>query len=136
MKVLIDTPVWSLALRKKVINDNEQWVVEELAKLIENFEVTILGAIRQEVLSGISDDAKFQKLKKRLEIFEDAPVNQRDYENAAQYSNICRKKGIQGSAVDFLICTVAARDNLPIFTLDKDFDYYAQYLPIKIYQPK
>lgn len=59
MKVLIDTPVWSLALRKKVINDNEQWVVKELAKLIENFEVAILGAIRQEVLSGISDDAKF-----------------------------------------------------------------------------
>lgn len=66
MKVLIDTPVWSLALRKKVINDNEQWVAKELAKLIENFEVAILGAIRQEVLSGISDDAKFQKLKKRL----------------------------------------------------------------------
>ena len=64
--VLVDTPVWSLALRKKILTEDDQHVVAQLASLVENLDVLIIGAIRQEVLSGISDEIRFQKLKKKL----------------------------------------------------------------------
>jgi predicted nucleic acid-binding protein len=46
---------------------------------------------------------------------------------------MCRKKGIQGSHIDFLICAVAELHEMSIFTLDKDFIRYATVLPIKLY---
>nr|AGS54022.1 PilT-like protein [uncultured bacterium contig00204]AGS54417.1 hypothetical protein [uncultured bacterium contig00180] len=52
---------------------------------------------------------------------------------AAEYSNICRKNGIQGSPTDFLLCAIACRYNMEIFTEDKDFLNYKKYLPIKLF---
>ena len=57
MKVIIDTPVWSLALRKKGNNENSV-VISNLIYLIRNAQVKMIGLIRQEVLSGISDKNK------------------------------------------------------------------------------
>ncbi len=57
-----------------------------------------------------------------------------DYEFAAEYSNICRREGIQGSHVDFLICAVASRLKMAIYTSDQDFTFYSQHLPISLYR--
>jgi predicted nucleic acid-binding protein len=51
---------------------------------------------------------------------------------AAEYSNMCRRNGIQGSNTDFLICAVAIRNNFEIFTMDDDFNQYKKYIPIKL----
>ncbi len=133
MKVLVDTPIWSLAFRKSIKTPQEQDIINTLITLLENSNVVIMGVVRQEVLSGISDNAKFDKLKKRLAVFDDIIITTADHEKAAEYSNLCRKKGIQGSLVDFLICAVATRLNIPIFSLDKDFGYYAKHLPIMLF---
>jgi predicted nucleic acid-binding protein len=133
MKVLVDTSVWSAALRRKAINDEERAVVAKLQELIESLQVVVIGPVRQEILSGIADDKQFELLKTRLAAFEDLLVATGDYEKAAFFYNICRVNGIQGSHVDFLICAVAANHKLPIFTLDKDFYRYAEYLPITVY---
>ena len=53
---------------------------------------------------------------------------------AADYFNICRSHGIQGSNTDFLICATANRRNHEIFTTDKDFINFSQYLPIVLTQ--
>jgi len=58
------------------------------------------------------------------------------FEKAAEFFNICRRNGIQGSNTDFLICSVADRRNLEIFTLDKDFLDFQKYLPLKLYSPR
>jgi predicted nucleic acid-binding protein len=47
-------------------------------------------------------------------------------------SNQCRRKGVQGSTIDFLICAVAAIEELQILTTDSDFLRYAKHLPIKL----
>jgi predicted nucleic acid-binding protein len=57
-----------------------------------------------------------------------------DYELAAEFSNKCRKKGVQGSHIDFLICAVANRIDIPIFTNDKDFDRYQNIISIKLFE--
>lgn len=68
----------------------------------------------------------------KLEAFPNLEIIDDDYIIAAEFSNDCRKKGIQGSHIDFLICAVAYRYKLPIFTTDKDFVNYSKYLDIKL----
>lgn len=132
MKVLVDTPVWSLALRRKSSQENES-TKAALGSLIEDGRVAIIGPIRQELLSGIRDRAHFDRLRETLHAFPDTQVTSDDYEEAASFFNRCRAKGVQGSNTDFLICAIAARDDFPIFTTDDDFTHFAKILPITLY---
>ena len=132
MRVLIDTTIWSAALRKN--DKNEALVREQFTKLIKDGLVEIIGSVRQEVLSGIKEHSQFEKLKKHLSAFVDLPISSSDYEEAAAYYNLCKSKGIQGSGTDLLICAVATRNDLEIFTTDGDFTHYAKVLPIRLYK--
>ncbi|MDZ4165273.1 MAG: PIN domain-containing protein [Smithellaceae bacterium] len=135
MKVLVDTSVWSAALRRKekggLNNDCEQ-VILQLQALIDDALVALAGPIRQEILSGISGKAKFDTLKEKMRAFPDTEIVTTDYETAAEYFNLCRGKGVQGSHIDFLLCAVATREKFPILTLDKDFLSYSRHLPITL----
>lgn len=133
MKVLIDTSVWSLALRKKQKNEEDNRIVRELQELIRELRVVMIGPIRQELLSGISDSAKFRQLRDKLRAFDDAELNSADYEIAAEVSNTCRRKGIQGSHTDFLICSFSINNKCPVFTLDKDFDLYKRHIVLSLH---
>lgn len=130
--ILVGTCVWSIALRGSVSKD--KLIASELTQLIDNNQIKIIGAIRQELLSGYSNKQSYEKLRAKLSYFPNEPVLDVDYETAAEYSNFCRTKGIQGSHTDFLICAVATRAKLKIFTTDKDFENYSKHLPISIYK--
>ena len=131
MKVLVDTCIWSHALRSK--NPAFEVQVKILENLIADQRVLIIGAIRQEVLSGYSDLNRFETLKTKLSYFENTPILDVDYITAARFYNECRQKGVQGSHIDLLICAVAVRLSIPILTTDKDFGFYQQHLPIKLF---
>jgi predicted nucleic acid-binding protein len=134
MMVLVDTSVWSLALRRNVSVDGPE--VPELLELIRESRVQMIGPIRQEILSGIRDEAHFYNLRDHLRPFPDLELTCYDYEQAAEFFNVCRKKGVQGSDTDFLICAIAARHNIPIFTTDGDFALFQPHLPITLHQPR
>src|SRR6266567_6693381 len=131
MKVLVDTSVWSLALRRNPPADGPE--VSELIELIREARVQMIGPVRQEILSGIKNHAQFQKLRNHLRPFPDLELTPRDYETAAEFFNLCRGKGIQGSNTDFLICAIAARHKTPIFTTDGDFSLFQPHLPITLH---
>ena len=130
MKAIVDTCVWSSVLRRDKIANRE--IEKKLVALILNNDALIIGPIKQEILSGYSDKKKFEELKNKLDAFPNLEIIDDDYIIAAEFSNDCRKKGIQGSHIDFLICAVAYRYKLPIFTTDKDFLNYAKFLDIKL----
>lgn len=130
MKVIVDTSIWSLALRRKKKPSSSE--IRMLESLIENQKVCILGPIRQEILSGIKDNKQFLQLKETLSAFDDSPILTKDYELAAEYYNICRSKGVQGSNTDFLICAVSCNNRFPILTTDKDFEIFSKHLPISL----
>lgn len=132
MKVLVDTPIWSYALRTP--NKEYQNEIDQLESLIRDQRALIIGPIRQEILSGYSDLRKYKKLKEKLSFFENTPIHDIDYEFAAELCNHCRKKGVQGSHIDFLICAVAKRIDIPIFTTDKDFPNYQKAISIKLFE--
>jgi predicted nucleic acid-binding protein len=136
MKVLIDTTIWSKAFRRKRIKSEDQNIVNGLKVLINEVMDIIIGPIRQEILSGISDGNIFMELKEKLKGFIDFSIETVDYELAAEYSNTCRRNGIQGSNTDFLICAIAVRNNFEIFTEDDDFKEYKKYIPIKLFDIK
>ena len=135
MNVLVDTSVWSLALRRKPhdLSAQQQLQVQGLGELIAEGRAKLIGLIRQELLSGIRTTAQFEKLREFLHAFRDEPVGTPDYEAAARVGNDCRAKGIAVSTVDILICEVALRRNLLVYTTDPDFKNYARVLPLKFH---
>lgn len=135
--VLVDTPVWSLALRRKPgdLSPIEQTLTAELAELIRAGRAQIVGAVRQELLSGIREEERFARLRDSLRAFDEPHIDVRDYEDAAEMHNRCRTRGVAGSAIDFLICAVAQRRNWHVFTTDQDFERYGRVLGLKLHQP-
>jgi predicted nucleic acid-binding protein len=131
----VDTSVWSLALRRKArdLNDRERVVVGELTRLVKDGRAKIMGLIRQEVLSGVKTEAQFEHLRRTLSAFRDEPVDTQDHETAAKSANQCRTKGITVSAADILICAVAQRRALAIFTTDPDFSSYNRVLALTLH---
>jgi predicted nucleic acid-binding protein len=132
VKIIVDTCIWSAALRSAKQGDSE--VVEELRSLITDHRVRMIGPVRQEILSGIRDDSQFRGLSQRLASFPDLPILTEDYVTAAEYFNLCRGKGIQGSNTDFLICAVAVRNECAVFTEDGDFRRFAEHIPVVLHE--
>ncbi len=130
--VIIDTCMWSLAFRRKETTDIN--VAKEIGSLIDENRAKIIGLIRQEVLSGYSDIQSYIKLRDKLRYFPNELTMDTDYEVAAEFSNLCRKKGIQGSHADFLICAVSVRLKMKIYTNDKDFQHYSKHLPVDLHE--
>ncbi|MBN1997302.1 PIN domain-containing protein [candidate division KSB1 bacterium] len=132
MKIIVDTSVWSLALRRG--EQDTSHIIRELSELIKEVRVQLIGPIRQELLSGIKRAKQFDELKLYLSAFPDLPLETQDFEKAAGYFNTCRRNGIQGSNTDFLICALANTHGFEIFTTDKDFLNFQKYIPINLYQ--
>lgn len=135
MQILIDTSVWSLALRKSSISLQHP-VLIELNELIQETRACLMGPIRQELLSGIKLLTQFELLRQRLLVFPDIPIVTEHYELAAKIYNDCRNKGIQGSNTDFLICAVGIKNDIPIMTLDNDFLHFSKCCDIQFYHPR
>lgn len=131
MKVLVDTSVWSLALRRHRRTDDP--LVGELRALIDEGRVAIIGPVRQELLSGLRRAELFEQLRDHLRAFADEPLVSDDFERSARHYNSCRAAGVQGSNTDFLICAVAERCGYPVFTTDIDFVRFAKLLPIALH---
>lgn len=129
MSVIVDTSVWSLALRRKTPPDYSP-AITILQNLITDDQVALLGAIRQEILSGIRNFEQFTRLRDYLRAFPDVELIPEDYEIAAEFFNTCRSQGIQGSNTDFLICAVAYRRSYSILTTDNDFHSFRMHIPI------
>ena len=134
MKVLVDTSVWSLALRRKA--DLENPYVLELEELVKEFKVRMIGPIRQEILLGVRSKEQFRKLQQHLRAFPDMKLTEGDYERAAEIFNLNRSKGIQGSNTDFLLCSLSERHDMPIFTTDADFSLFQKHTDISLHKPR
>jgi len=130
MKVIVDTSIWSLSLRRA--KHRKETESEKLIQIIEDGRIVMIGPIRQEILSGIKIKKQFELLKVYLEAFPDLNLEIKDYELAAEFFNLCKGKGVQGSNTDFLICAAAVNNNFSIYTDDKDFELFKKHIPIQL----
>jgi len=134
VKIIVDTSVWSLALRRRT--GSEEASVKALRELIADGLIVMLGCIRQEILSGVRSREQFRILRDHLRGFPDEILQTDDYERAAEFFNDCRREGIQGSNTDFLICAAAANRGHAIFTIDDDFQRFRRVIDITLFSPR
>lgn len=136
MEVLVDTTIWSLALRRRPIDlmPRDLALVEEWRRLVLSGDALLVGPIRQEVLSGIREPTTFALLRERLNDFRHLAVVPGDYDRAAELFNRCRAAGVAATAVDMVICAVAERFEVPVFTTDRDFLHYARCISTRLYE--
>jgi predicted nucleic acid-binding protein len=122
MRVLVDTCIWSLALRRREkgsLSADEVSLIARLTESIQEGNVVMIGPIRQEVLSGIKDESQFEKTERLLAPFPDEELGSDFYVEAARLFNLCRRHGVQCGPVDMLICSVAVRKRCMILTSDE-----------------
>ena len=134
--VLVDTSVWSLALRRKQadLSPAEKGLKTSLQDLVQDGRAQIVGPVRQELLSGIRAEESFRKVRDALRAFDEPQLQIQDYEEAARINNVCRSRGIAGSTTDFLICAVAQQRDWEVFTTDSDFVRYSKVVPLRLYK--
>src|SRR3954471_24356293 len=96
--VLVDTSVWSLSIRRdeKKLNPREQTFRAELTQLIREGRARIIGSVRQELLSGIREHAKFELVRNRMRALPDELLTEADYEKPGAVVNYLAGKGIPG----------------------------------------
>ena len=131
MRVLVDTSVWSLALRRKDGRDGKE--AHALRTLIEQGEdIRLMGIILQEILQGIKRSDQFHALKKYFEPFPLIEMSREDYSRAAALKNELAKKGVQASTIDALIASTAIDRECVLFTADSDFFHIAKHTKLKL----
>lgn len=125
MRLLVDTSVWSLSLRRRraaTLKSDELRLVKVLIDSISDGRVAMIGPIRQELLSGIKEKAQYERLRKHLRSYRDELLETEDYEEAARLYNSWRGRGVQIGPVDTLICTAAIRRGWEVLSHDSDIE--------------
>ena len=132
MKFLVDTSVWSEALRRKSNSISSLQIL--LSRLInDENEIFLTGIIIQEILSGISNHKLFNEIKVILNEFPYIEATKADYIYAAELRNISKAKGISAGSFDFLIASIAIQNDLTLVTADNDFLHIAKNCDLKLY---
>ncbi len=131
MRFLVDTSVWSLALRRK--GDRRHPSVLKLDRLLEQEEDIVLTAtILQEILQGFRPDAVFQRLETALQSVPILDLNRETAVLAARIHRLCARHGITASTVDCQIAAAASQNRCHLLTADKDFVRMARIFPLRL----
>lgn len=134
MITLVDTSVWSLALRRSAdeLSTTQQASIKIWSGLITSQQAYLIGIIRQEILSGIKSAKTFQSVRQYLNDMPHLATTLAEYDQAAEYFNFCSARGVAATAIDMLICATAVRNRIPVFSVDGDFRRYQKLLPFHL----
>ena len=131
MKVLVDTSVWSLSLRKGGPNDHT--AVRKLARLLEeDQELFLTGVILQEILQAFRAETTFRRVERHLRPFPLLSLDRQGFVEAAGLYRRCASKGVAISTIDCEIAAAAIRNDCMLLTADNDFLRMAQHCDLKL----
>jgi predicted nucleic acid-binding protein len=132
VNTLVDTSVWSLALRR----DSPPAIakLDELKRALHAGMVVSTGLVLQELLQGFSRP-KAHKLI--VEQFRSLPLivpDREDHIGAAELRTRCRRRGVQVGTIDVLLAQLCIRHELQMLTTDRDFQSISRIAPINLWQ--
>jgi hypothetical protein len=130
VSVLVDTSVWSLALRRDRPETARE--VEALGAAIDRGEACLIGAILQELLQGFPSSDRSRRLVGYLAPFPLLTLHRGDYLFAAEIRNKCRVKGLAVTTVDAQIAAAAINHRCAVLTADRDFEGIAKHFPLRL----
>jgi predicted nucleic acid-binding protein len=132
VNLLVDTSVWSLALRRDAPPDLPE--VFALRSALEASQVVVTtGLILQEVLQGFSGPKARDQI---LERFRNLPLltpDRADHVEAADLRNDCRRRGVQVGTIDALLTRLCQRYELMLLTTDRDFQRIAAVTELSVW---
>jgi predicted nucleic acid-binding protein len=99
-------------------------------------EIALPGIVLQEILSGVREQAQFERLEEALAGFPVILATQNTHIETARIANTCRSKGIAASAVDCLITATAIEHGARLFTSDKDFVFMSACCALRLLESK
>lgn len=133
MTLLVDTSVWSLALRRDARAQGAE--VQALrAALAGNQSVVTTGLILQELLQGFSGPRARREIIEKFSALPLIPPDRQDHIEAAELRNRCRRAGVQVGTIDALLIQLCARHDLIMLTTDRDFMSAAKHCDFRVWQ--
>ncbi len=135
MTLLVDTSVWSLALRRDIEAADPE--VQELKDALFGSEVVVTtGLVLQELLQGFSGPKAQAQIVQRFAALPLLQPDREDHINAASLRNVCRKAGVQIGTIDALLAQLCIRHDLTLLTTDKDFTHAAKHCLLRVWPAK
>ncbi len=132
MSLLVDTSVWSLALRRDSPHDAAEVRALSTA-LTRGDDVFTCGMVLLELLRGAVPGPVRQAMVSSFASLGWLEPLREDYEAAAELANRCRRAGVQLGTVDALIAQLAIRGDLTLLTTDRDFAHAAAHIPLDVW---
>lgn len=135
MTMLVDTSVWSLALRRDGAASEPEVQALKQAFLVDDVVVTT-GLVLQELLQGFSGPKARAQLVDRFAALPFIQPDREDHVGAAGIRNACRRAGVQVGTIDALLAQLCIRHDLTLLTTDNDFVHAAKHCPLSVWPAK
>jgi hypothetical protein len=132
MNLLVDTSVWSLALRRDATPDLPE--VAALRSALDASQVVVTtGLILQEVLQGFAGPKARDQILERFRNLALLTPDRADHVEAADLRNACRRRGVQVGTIDALLTRLCQRYELTLLTTDRDFERIAAVTALSVW---
>lgn len=135
MTLLVDTSVWSLALRRDV--EAEEPEVRALKEALAGGDVVITtGLVLQELLQGFAGARANTQIVERFSALALIQPDREDHIAAAALRNSCRRAGVQIGTVDAVIAQLCIRHKAILLSTDQDFVHAAKHSSLKVWSSR
>lgn len=129
MNVLVDTSVWSLALRRAPAPPAPEVLL--LEQCLDRGDVIVTtGIVLQELLQGFQGPTAARRIVKEFSLLPVLAPEIEDHIEAAALRNHCRRRGVQVGTIDALLAQLCLRHGLRLLTADRDFEAMARHCPL------
>ena len=133
MNLLVDTSVWSLALRRD--RQPTEPEVGFLARALSEGEaIFTTGLILQELLQGFRGAKAHDVIVQRFAALPLLVPDRDDHVQAAELRNACRRRGVQVGTIDALLAQLSIRHDLVLVTTDLDFERIAELGSLELWR--
>jgi predicted nucleic acid-binding protein len=133
VSLLVDTSVWSLALRRDEASSAPE--VRALRQALESGETVVTtGVILQELLQGFAGPRARADIVERFAALPLLAPDRQDHIDAAELRNRCRRAGVQIGTIDALLAQLCIRHQLTLLTTDNDFVRAALHCPLRVWK--
>jgi predicted nucleic acid-binding protein len=130
--LLVDTSVWSLALRRDAQTADAQTIA--LIRALEGDDIVVCtGLVLQELLQGFTGARAHKDVVDRFAALPMVTPDRQDHVDAALLRNSCRRAGVQLGTIDALLAQLCIRHQLTLLTTDQDFTHAARHCALKVW---
>ena len=132
MTLLVDTSVWSLALRRDGTFDAKE-VLALREALTGADSVVTTGLVLQELLQGFNGPKAKEAIIERFGALPLIQPDRQDHVAAAEVRNACRRGSVQIGTIDALLIQLCGRYEMTLLSSDKDFANAARHVPFRLW---